>query len=170
MQVWSLALLSGLRIQRCHELCCRSQMWLGSCIAVPVVWAGSCSSNWIPSLRISICHRCGPKKQKTNKKKCQLFAVIQYVILRGKGIHWIHAQMWFYCSSSLLRTLDQWHFAGRTPVYVVTHENPLSERDPFLFLLRHFFLWVNLDTTEYHVIFGQEREISSQNLLPPEFF
>ena len=32
--VWSLALLSGLRIQHCHELCCRSQMCLRSHIAV----------------------------------------------------------------------------------------------------------------------------------------
>ena len=35
--VWSLALLSGLRIRRCHELWCRSQMWLGHCTAVAVV-------------------------------------------------------------------------------------------------------------------------------------
>ena len=37
MQVWSLALLSGLRIQGCHNLQCRWQMWFGSCIAVAVV-------------------------------------------------------------------------------------------------------------------------------------
>ena len=35
--VQSLASLNGLRIQRCHELRCRSQMWLGSCITVAVV-------------------------------------------------------------------------------------------------------------------------------------
>ena len=29
--------LSGLGIQRCHELCCRSQTRLGSCVAVAVV-------------------------------------------------------------------------------------------------------------------------------------
>ena len=34
LQIRSLALLSGLRIQRCHELWCRLQMQLGSCIAV----------------------------------------------------------------------------------------------------------------------------------------
>ena len=33
----SLALLSGLRIERCHELWCRAQVWLGSCVAVAVV-------------------------------------------------------------------------------------------------------------------------------------
>ena len=37
LQVRSLALLDGLRIQHCGELWCRSQMWLGSDIAVTVV-------------------------------------------------------------------------------------------------------------------------------------
>ena len=37
MQVQSLALLSGLRIQRGRELWWRSQMWLGSHIAVALV-------------------------------------------------------------------------------------------------------------------------------------
>ena len=32
--VQSLALLSGLKIWRCHELWCRSQTWLGSGVAV----------------------------------------------------------------------------------------------------------------------------------------
>ena len=36
LRVQSLALLSGLRILRCSELWCRSQMQLGSGIAVPV--------------------------------------------------------------------------------------------------------------------------------------
>ena len=36
-QVWSLTLLSGLRIPGCCELRYRSQMWLGSCVAVAVV-------------------------------------------------------------------------------------------------------------------------------------
>ena len=42
-------------------------MWLRSCDAVAVLWAGSCSSDSNPSLVISICHGCGPKK--TGKKK-----------------------------------------------------------------------------------------------------
>ena len=37
LQVQSLALLSRLRIWRCHELCCRSQIQLGSCFAVALV-------------------------------------------------------------------------------------------------------------------------------------
>ena len=50
----SLALLSGLSIQCCHEL---------------EAQAGSCTSNWTPSLGTSICLRCGPKKTKRPKKK-----------------------------------------------------------------------------------------------------
>ena len=37
LPVQSLALLSGLRLQRCPELWCRLQTWLGSGIAVAVV-------------------------------------------------------------------------------------------------------------------------------------
>ena len=37
-QVLSLALFSGLRILRCPELWCRSQMWLRSGVAVAVMW------------------------------------------------------------------------------------------------------------------------------------
>ena len=56
MRVRSLASLSGLRVWRCHELCCRLQMWLGSGFAVAVV--------------SSICCRCGPKKEKqTNQPR-----------------------------------------------------------------------------------------------------
>ena len=35
-QVRSLASLSGLRIQHCHELWCRLQTWLGSGVTVAV--------------------------------------------------------------------------------------------------------------------------------------
>ena len=56
MRVPSLALLSGLRIQHCHELQCRLQMWLRSGVAVAVALASSCSSDLPPSLGTSICH------------------------------------------------------------------------------------------------------------------
>ena len=67
MRLWvqSLALLSGLKTQCCHELWGRSQRWLGSGIAVPV--AGSCSSDSIPSLGTSTCLKGSPKKQKKKK-------------------------------------------------------------------------------------------------------
>ena len=80
-QVWALSLSSGLRIQRCHELCCRSQMWLWSCIAVAVVWAGRYSSNLTPSLRTSICCEYGPgkkKKQQTNVYTYFLFKIYMF--------------------------------------------------------------------------------------------
>ena len=45
MRTWvrSLASLSGLKIQRCHELWCRSQTQLRSLITVAVAVVGSCS-------------------------------------------------------------------------------------------------------------------------------
>ena len=47
MRTWvrPLASFSGLRIRSCHKLWCRSQVQLGSCIAVSVAKAGSCSSD-----------------------------------------------------------------------------------------------------------------------------
>ena len=55
MRLWvrSLTLLSGLRIQRCYELWCKSQTWLGSSVAVAVEWAGGYSSDFTPSLGTS---------------------------------------------------------------------------------------------------------------------
>ena len=67
LRVRSLASLSGLRIWHGRELWCRSQTRLGPGMAVAV--AGSNSSNWTPSLEISICCRCSPKKTKKKKKK-----------------------------------------------------------------------------------------------------
>ena len=63
-RVQPLASLSGLRIWHCHELQCRSQVGLGSCVAVAVAWSGNYSSNLTPSLGTSTCHRCGLKKTK----------------------------------------------------------------------------------------------------------
>ena len=59
--------LSGLRIRCCHELQCRSQIWLGSCVAVTVAKAISCSSDSPPSLGTSICCRCALKRKKERK-------------------------------------------------------------------------------------------------------
>ena len=68
------ASLSGLRIRYCRELWYRSQTWLGSSVAVAVAVVSSCGSNSTPSLGISICCRCGPKKK---KKKNALSGVEQ---------------------------------------------------------------------------------------------
>ena len=81
--VRSLALLIGLRIQHCHKLPHRSQTRLGSsvAVAVAVVQVGSCSSDWTPSLRTSICCRYGPKKTK-NKLFLFLFSFFCFL-----GLH-----------------------------------------------------------------------------------
>ena len=63
MRVRSLASLSVLRIQGCHELWCRSQMQLRSQVAVVAVKASGNSSDLTPSLGTSICHGCGPKNK-----------------------------------------------------------------------------------------------------------
>ena len=55
-------LAQRVRIWHCGELWCRSQTWLRSRVAVAVVWAGSCSSDSIPSLGTSTCCRRGPQK------------------------------------------------------------------------------------------------------------
>ena len=44
-------------------------MRLGSCIALTVVEAGSCSSYLTPSQGTSICRGCSPKSKKKKKKK-----------------------------------------------------------------------------------------------------
>ena len=71
MRTWvrSLASLSGLRIPCCLELQCRSEMQLGSQVAVAVVQASSYSSDQTPCLGTSIYHKCGPKSPKRQKKK-----------------------------------------------------------------------------------------------------
>ena len=71
LQVLSLASLSGLRIWRCRELWCRSQMRLRSGVAMalarPVATAPIQPLAWETP-----CHGCDPKKrQKTKKKKQQ---------------------------------------------------------------------------------------------------
>ena len=75
--VRSLASLSGLRIQRCHELWCRSKTRLGSYVAVAVVYAGSCSSNsplaWEPPYAASTALKRQKRKKTNNNKKKQLF-------------------------------------------------------------------------------------------------
>ena len=68
--VRSLTSVSGLGIWGCCELWCRSQMWLGSCVAVAVASAGSYSSDFqTPSLGTSIGRRCGPRKKTKDKDK-----------------------------------------------------------------------------------------------------
>ena len=81
--VWSLALLSGWRIQRCRELWCGSQTRLGSRVVwlwrrpvatAPIrplawAWASGYSPDPPPSRETSICRGRTQKKKKKNKKK-----------------------------------------------------------------------------------------------------
>ena len=60
----SLASLYGLRIQRCHGLWQRLQMWLRPYIAVAVVQASSCSSDSTPDLGTSLGAALKRKKKK----------------------------------------------------------------------------------------------------------
>ena len=53
----------------CHELWCRLQRQLGSCVAVAVAKASSCSSDSTPSLGTSISWGYGPKRQKAKQNK-----------------------------------------------------------------------------------------------------
>ena len=68
-QVRSLAPFSGLSIQHCRELRCRSQMRLGSRAAVAVAQASGYSSNSTPSPGTSMCRKCGPKKTKKERER-----------------------------------------------------------------------------------------------------
>ena len=70
MWIQFLALLSGLKIWRYHELWCRSQTWLGSreVMAVAVEQSGSYRSGSTPSLGTSILHGEALKRQKKKKR------------------------------------------------------------------------------------------------------
>ena len=85
MQVQSLVSLSMLRIWHCHELCCRLQIWLRSCVAVAVTQAGCSSSNLTPSLGTSICCRWDSKKK---KKSVSVSTFVASIVM------WLYFNMW----------------------------------------------------------------------------
>ena len=82
-QVWYLALLSGLRIQYCHEPQCRSQTRLGSCVAVAM--AGSYSSNltlaWEPPFRAA-----GAALKKKKKFRNSLMSMFSPTLLLPESL------------------------------------------------------------------------------------
>ena len=69
LRVRSLASLSGLRIQHCRELRCRSQTGLGPCIAVAVVQAGSSAPIQALAWEFSYAEGMALKKDKEKKRK-----------------------------------------------------------------------------------------------------
>ena len=70
--------LVGSGIQHCHELWCRLRKWLGSCIAVAVVQAGSLTL--IPSLAWDLPYAGGAalKSKQTNKKPTTLLSTYNF--------------------------------------------------------------------------------------------
>ena len=68
-QVWPLASLSRLRIWHGHELWCRSQMQLGSGIAVAVAWASGYSPIRPLACKLPYAVGVAPKRQKNYKKR-----------------------------------------------------------------------------------------------------
>ena len=60
--------LSMLRIQHCRKLRRRSQIRLGSSVAVAVAQASRYHSYSTPSLGTPICYRCSPKKEKKKER------------------------------------------------------------------------------------------------------
>ena len=99
-----------------HTWCCcklwhRSQMWLGSQVTVAVAMAGSSEST--PSPGTSMCHRCGPKKQKIKN------LYVPQLWLRGSRSHWCGSKKWVtvklvgcaMCTHSPDRFLEFWCLA-----------------------------------------------------------
>ena len=68
LRAQSLASFHGLRIWHCRELWWRLQRRLGSCVAGAGAGAGSCSSNWTPSLGTTIWPGYSPPKQNRKRK------------------------------------------------------------------------------------------------------
>ena len=104
MQVWSLALFSGLRIQCYCELWCRWQMQLGSWIAVTVAKASGYSSDSALSLGTSICRGWGPKKTKRPKKRKNLKNASQSSCCGASG----SAVSWEHWDAGWIPGLTQW--------------------------------------------------------------
>ena len=105
MRIRSLAPLSGLRIWRCQELWHRSQ----TCIRAGIAVASSCSSHSTPSLRTYLCHRCGPKKKKKERKKCRILCQTQVRIsffTRDQVIFTHLMHIWKACQLSITRAAE----------------------------------------------------------------
>ena len=104
---------SGLGIWRCRELWCRLQMQLGSWDAE--VSAGSYSSNSVPSLGTSICHRCSPTKKKKKIYLTEFLYIIQITFLQftflscfkfgWEGKEWFPNQTGWQREHTFLRSL-----------------------------------------------------------------
>ena len=113
-RVQSLASLSGLKIWSCHELWCRSQMRLGSHVVVAV--AGIYSSDWTPSLEISVCHGCSPKRPKDKIKQgniCQMIRPTHNIIMFNLLFSIVRGNLLLLLLSFQGCTCGIWKFTGQ---------------------------------------------------------
>ena len=72
-------------------------------------YLGSYRSNSTPSLKMSICYRCGPKKQKKQKKqkkKKVVFMSILYIMEFHPAIHNLKLSNWFRSHRTLWKLQD----------------------------------------------------------------
>ena len=98
LQVWSLALLSGLTTWGCRELWCRSKTRLRYGVAVALVKASGCSFHLTPILGSFICCKCsskGKKKKVTSKYRHPLFYCALQILyfLQTEGL-WQPCHKW----------------------------------------------------------------------------
>jgi len=99
MRVWSLGSLSGLGIQHCRELWCRSQTWLGSCVAMAVAQASSCSSDSTPGVELPYAMGVAPKRKEKKKRN-------------GNYGMWCRCHLmlrWQSCCNRWINTLYNWN-------------------------------------------------------------
>ena len=113
-------------MSHCH--CHESQNRLRSGIAVAVVEAGNCSSDWTPSLGISICLRYGPKKQSKNKKTKQKNSFIKKTSkykTKQKNL------MYLLCARYNVSSLD-----------ILLESNSLCPQRAYSIVVKTVFWWV----------------------------
>ena len=93
MWVWSLASLSGLRMQGGSELCCRSQTRLGSHVAGAGAGAAATAPDSTLSLGTTICHGCSPKHTHTHTHTHTHRISKQFIIT----VCFIFVFLWVFC-------------------------------------------------------------------------
>ena len=110
MWVWSLASLSGLRIQCYHELWCQLQMWLGSHIAVAVYRPAASAP--IQSLPWELPYATGTALIKAKKAKNKETKSVWTGCLH---LTWAHSHLWKhnFCKTLTTRgirhsSINQW--------------------------------------------------------------
>ena len=78
-----------------------------------VVLASSHSSDWIPSLGTSICHRCSPKRSKKKKKKRRSYEE-KYLYWLLFHFNLLKSSVWFSVVCQKEKQVIMLHTEGRT--------------------------------------------------------